>query len=483
MKISTKLLVIVILTLAEISLTLWSVFEISKGAKFHQLNSLHLKYSAVFSEQVDKLNSGYQIDTDMLRHTIEQIRQQPTECLAQVNILNEIIMKQIGTYHALGICEQDIIESNNALAILDKFDNKEIDEESAIVELKNYVLIFNENSSLFEKPIADTVSFVMRTMIPMVIFISLFNIIFIGYMSRSISGSIRGLISLMSSEGNNDELERKIDQNVSGELKELLDVTKERLTNEIMMNEVNEKLEAVVTARTRSLEKANSELEQFAYRTSHDLKAPLTSTKGLARFIIQDIEGGQLENAKDDASKIVEQMGKLESLVEGILSLSAANSDVENIKALDIRKLIDESKEPYSGDLESMNFKVVESIQLESPMISEEVRVKQIIDNLVSNAIKYADKAKEQPCVNISVYDDLDNYYLDVEDNGLGIPEHRQNEVFQMFKRFHPTVNKGSGLGMSIIKKHVDSLNGSIEMKSSEKGTKFSVVIPREITE
>ena len=405
------------------------------------------------------------------------------ECLAQVNILNEIIMKQIGTYHALGICEQDIIESNNALAILDKFDNKEIDEESAIVELKNYVLIFNENSSLFEKPIADTVSFVMRTMIPMVIFISLFNIIFIGYMSRSISGSIRGLISLMSSEGNNDELERKIDQNVSGELKELLDVTKERLTNEIMMNEVNEKLEAVVTARTRSLEKANSELEQFAYRTSHDLKAPLTSTKGLARFIIQDIEGGQLENAKDDASKIVEQMGKLESLVEGILSLSAANSDIENIKALDIGKLINESKEPYSGDLESMNFKVVESIQLESPMISEEVRVKQIIDNLVSNAIKYADKAKEQPCVNISVYDDLDNYYLDVEDNGLGIPEHRQNEVFQMFKRFHPTVNKGSGLGMSIIKKHVDSLNGSIEMKSSEKGTKFSVVIPREITE
>ena len=241
MKISTKLLVIVVLTLAEISLTLWSVFEISKGAKFHQLNSLHLKYSAVFSEQVDNLHDVNQENIAMLRHTVEQIRQQPVECLQQVNVLNEIIMRQIGTIHALDICTQDIVDSNNALGVLEQFEKSEISETDLTSELKKYVLIFNENSSLFEKPITDTVSFVLRTMIPMVIFISLFNIIFIGYMSRSISGSIRGLISLISKDGTQEELETDIEQNVSGELKELLEVTKERLTHEIMITEVNKR--------------------------------------------------------------------------------------------------------------------------------------------------------------------------------------------------------------------------------------------------
>ena len=480
MKISTKLLVIVTLTVAEISLTLWSVFEISKGATFHQLNSRHLKYSAIFSEQVDKLNNGYAIDAGMLRNTIEQIKQQPLECLEQVNFLNKIIMRQIGTIHALDICVKDIKDSNDALALVGRFENGNLNDEMLVSELKNFVHTFNENSSLFEKPITDTVSFVLRTVIPMVIFISLFNIIFIGYMSRSISGSIGGLIALMSAQGN--ELDKAIEQNVTGELRELLDVTKDRLTHEIMMNEVNERLEEVVKVRTENLEKANQELEQFAYRTSHDLKAPLTSTKGLARFIVEDIKSGELGNAIKDAEKITNQMDKLEDLVVSILSLTKASSTEGEVLPVDLNGIVDGAKELHKITLTTKDINFSTHVSFDSPMLSEEVRIKQIIDNLLGNAIKYSDENKAEQIIKVRAYENEQEHVIEVEDNGLGIPKSRQGEMFEMFKRFHPNVSVGSGLGLSIVKKHIDSLKAEIDVKSSENGTCFTLIFPKRET-
>jgi signal transduction histidine kinase len=477
MKISTKLLVIVALTVTEISLTLWSIVEISKGATFHQLNTRHLKYNAIFSEQVDELSIGHAVDATMLKDSIQQIKQQPIDCLDQVNFLNRFIMRQIGTIHALEICRKDIVDSNAALALVDRFENGTIDGDMLVLELKKFVHIFNENSSMFEGPTNDTVSFVLRTMIPMVVFISLFNIIFIGYMSRSISGSIRSLITLVSKQGN--ELDKVIEQNVTGELKELLDVTKERLTHEIMMSEVNKLLEGVVKTRTESLEKANSELEQFAYRTSHDLKAPLTSTKGLARFIIEDIKSGQLENAIDDAEKIAQQMEKLEDLVIGILSLTQASSTGGEMNPIDLQNITESAKEFHKVALNTKNIKFFAQVSFESPMLSEEVRIKQIIDNLVSNAIKYSDENKPECIVKVHAYETELAHVVEVEDNGLGIPESRQGEMFEMFKRFHPNVSVGSGLGMSIVKKHMDSLKASIDAKSSKNGTRFTLTFPK----
>lgn len=478
MKISTKLLIIVTLTVAEISLTLWSVFEISKGATFHQLNSRHLKYSAIFSEQVDKLSSGYPVDADMLRHTIKQIEQQPTECLNQVNFLNKIVMRQIGTLHALDICQKDIDDSKKAMRLIDDYDNGLINDDLLVSELREFVHIFNENSSLFEEPITETVSFILRAMIPMVIFISLFNIIFIGYMSRSISRSIRVLIRLISKQDN--ELDKVIDQHVTGELRELLDVTKDRLTHEIMMREVNEKLEEIVKVRTESLEKANNELEQFAYRTSHDLKAPLTSTKGLARFIIEDIKAGQLDNAIEDTEKIIQQMIKLEGLVLSILSLTKATSEEFDSVPIDIGRVIENSREFHKMTLANKDINFFVKVSFDSPMSSELVRVQQIIDNLVSNAIKYSDEEKEEKLIKVYAYESEQAHSIEIEDNGLGIPESRQDEMFQMFKRFHPNVSIGSGLGLSIVKKHMDSLRATIDVFSSKNGTRFTLIFPKE---
>jgi len=450
MTISSKLMLIVLLTIFEISLTLWSVFEISNGAKFHQLNLFHLKYATEFSNKVFSLEKDSTIDVVELEKLILDIRQQPIDCLESVNFLNEFIMKQIGTHGAIGICVKDIEDGNRVLLKISEYNDKKISKETFIFELKNAAYAFNESSSLFEKPVTETVLFVMKTMVPLVVGISLFNILFISFMSNTISSSIKSAVDLLKSKNSKESLAEDISKNVSGELKVLLEVAQERIRSEIFVTEINQQLEKLVEQRTESLTRANTELSQFAYRTSHDLKAPLTASKLLTNFIIEDIEAGDIDNAIQDINRIHDQMVKLEDLVMSILSLTEVDS------------IVDREIEP--------------DIQF----FSCPIRITQILENLISNSLKYRDEKKsELAFIKVSLLGVADTYQLTVEDNGIGIPEDRHKEVFQMFKRFHPQLSFGSGLGLAIVKKHIDYLDGTIQMQTSPGGTKFIITIPK----
>ena len=203
MNISKKLLLIVCLTVLEISFTLWAAFQLSKGATFHQLNSLHLKYNIEFSQVVDDLSSGAEVDAEVVREKIDLVRQQPVDCLAQVNFLDEFIMGAIGTHYALDLCRKDIDDADKALSSLDEYMAGQLSKEGLIVALKEASEQFNENSVKFETPITETVAFIFRTIIPTIVIISMFNIFFIGYLSRSISRSISDLIQLSECEFKN----------------------------------------------------------------------------------------------------------------------------------------------------------------------------------------------------------------------------------------------------------------------------------------
>ena len=85
---------------------------------------------------------------------------------------------------------------------------------------------------------------------------------------------------------------------------------------------------------------------------------------------------------------------------------------------------------------------------------------------------------KEKSVVRISTEKNGNDIVFSVEDNGLGIPEEREKEIFSMFKRFHPKVSFGSGLGLYMMKKSADVLGGQIEYEKSELGTKFKLLIP-----
>lgn len=479
MNISKKLHLIVALTIIEISITLFSALEIAKGAKFHQLNFLHLKYYTEFSELLYKINDGRPIITSEIESAILNVKQQPIECIDEINAINKFVMRTINTIDALDICIKDIKDAEKALTSLSKFSSQEINRAQLLLDLTHALKQFKINSENFDSPINKTVSFLLKTLIPLVLLISIFNIIFITYLSRTISGSIKGLTTLLSSKpADNLDLDASLEKNTSGELKELMIAAKKRIKGELLNLENNKELEEIVNKKTISLQKANEELTQFAYRTSHDLKSPLSSSKVLAQFISMDIDEGNLSEAKENADKISKQMEKLETLVVDILLLAQADLDSNEALPIDFDQMMIDIQERLSWLRKDNSCSIDINISTSKLIASEKIRFSQIIENLLSNALKYYDTDKVTPYVKLDIYNNEDTIFIDISDNGIGIPEEYQSEVFTMFKRFHPDRSNGSGLGMTIVKKHIDYLGGTITFESSKQGTIFKIIIP-----
>lgn len=228
------------------------------------------------------------------------------------------------------------------------------------------------------------------------------------------------------------------------------------------------------------LKKSNEELLQISYRTSHDLRAPLISSRRLAEFIVEDIDNGELDEARKNSQRIGLQMSRLETLVADLLALAKADVNTEAVSPINLAEIIREIRD-RPGWLESdKNVEVLEDIQVDTAFSGERVRLEQIIENLLTNGVKYKNPERDLQFVKISAWNKDKTLHINIADNGLGIPEQYLSDVFKMFKRFHPKVSAGSGLGLSIVKKHIDYLNGTIEVSSSESGTEFEIAIPME---
>lgn len=228
---------------------------------------------------------------------------------------------------------------------------------------------------------------------------------------------------------------------------------------------------------TSQLTQVNDELEQFAYRVSHDIKSPLVTIKGLIKYIIQDIEEDKYEEALINLNIIQQQCEQLNTLTSDILDLSKADHIHDEYKSINLYELCEEKIAKYSFDIDEKSI-IVKNIIPKSMLINVQItRLAQILDNLISNAIKYIDINKEQPLITINAESLDSDYKLTISDNGLGIPEHKHKEVFSMFKRFHANNVSGSGLGLAIVKKHIEKINATIEFLSSNKGTTFTIFL------
>ena len=223
---------------------------------------------------------------------------------------------------------------------------------------------------------------------------------------------------------------------------------------------------------------ANEELEEFAYRTSHDLRAPLKSTQGLLEHIQKFIKQNDNVNAFKCLDMASDMLSKLENLVQDILTLTETQHLQEENTTILIDELLNETllKLNHMEGFDNITFK--KTIKSQNSLISKKSRMTLILENLLSNSIKYQDPNEPQPEVNITfeVRDDL--FFIEIEDNGLGIPENKRHELFEMFKRFHPRVSYGSGLGLYMIKKSMDILGGTIEVTFKDKGVAFILKLP-----
>jgi len=225
------------------------------------------------------------------------------------------------------------------------------------------------------------------------------------------------------------------------------------------------------------LKKSNKELDSFVYSVSHDLRAPLSSMLGVVGLC----EMGTLDPfMQKNVTLLKTSIKKLDGFIMDILDYSR-NSRLEvDRQEIHFTDLLTD----ISGNLKFMGAEDQRQVDIRTTIrngvafYSDKSRISIILNNLISNSIRYQNPEAADPFVEVSVEVSESAADIRVRDNGIGIDRENQKKVFNMFYRVS-TKSIGSGLGLYIVKETVEKLHGAIELRSEPgKGCEFSIRLP-----
>ncbi len=230
-------------------------------------------------------------------------------------------------------------------------------------------------------------------------------------------------------------------------------------------------------AKNISLEKSNSDLEQFAYIASHDLKSPLNAIIQLASWVKEDCGELLPETSQTHLDLMQGRATRMSRLLEDLLDYSRVNRFKYPYEVISLKALVSEQFSLLSG---IADFSLTcDEVQILAPKIPFEI----IIRNLLSNAIKHHDKGQGIIAVRYQEREGL--HCIEVEDDGPGIPEDMFDKVFEMFQTLQSRDDKeGSGMGLAMIKRIIMHYGGEVCVDSVVgRGTVFTLMWPDELTE
>jgi signal transduction histidine kinase len=238
---------------------------------------------------------------------------------------------------------------------------------------------------------------------------------------------------------------------------------------------INYKAQKAIWLKSQQLIKANNELDRFVYSASHDLKAPLNSIAGIVEL---SKTSNNLDEVKGYLDLISKSISNLSTFIHDSIDFSRnTNTELkfENLNLLIfIKEIVDSLR--FSGGFEKV--KITLAIPPDRSITTDASRLKIILTNVISNALKYHNPQAALPWVNIACAIDSSNVTIEIEDNGLGIAKEDIPKIFDMFYRA-PSNVKGSGLGLYIVKEAVEKLNGKVSLSSIlGKGSSFKIVLP-----
>jgi PAS domain S-box-containing protein len=241
----------------------------------------------------------------------------------------------------------------------------------------------------------------------------------------------------------------------------VMDVT-ERKQAQQELQEAHLNLEARVALRTAELERSNRDLNQFAYVASHDLKAPLRAIDNLAAWISQDAAALLPAPSAEHLVKLRGRVRRMEQLLDDLLAYSRAGRIRPPAEWVDVAQMVPDVA-GMLGAPEGFTIAVEGSIpRLYTPRASIEL----VLRNLLGNAIKHHDG--ERGCVTVRGEVEGDMVHIFVTDDGPGIDERFHERIFEMFQTLQPRDEvEGSGMGLAIVKKIIESYGGSIGVESA----------------
>lgn len=239
----------------------------------------------------------------------------------------------------------------------------------------------------------------------------------------------------------------------------VLDITERKIAEE-KLRDINAELELKVQERTTQLKEANVELEAFAYSVSHDLRAPLRTIEGFARILNEDYGSKLGTEGQHNCQVIQESARKMGRLIGDLLEFSRVNRFEIQASNLDMKSMVEEIY------FELTNAEQRKSIEFQCNDLhsakGDEVLIRQVWTNLISNAVKFSSK-KTNPKITVSSRKDKNCTEYSVTDNGAGFNPKYSYKLFSVFQRLHSAKEfDGTGVGLAIAERIIKRHGGKI---------------------
>ena len=244
------------------------------------------------------------------------------------------------------------------------------------------------------------------------------------------------------------------------------------------MNDAEKKhVEETRKMLVRDWEARNAALEDFALTISHDLKAPLTVMSASLMRLREDIAAGDLQCVEEDIKFAEKSLKRMSSMSDDILRLFRIGREETPSKPTPIRDIATEIADQFRPLLEESQVSLTVHPDLPHVYMSE-FRIREIVTNLVENAIKYIGDHPD-PNIEIGCRIDNDEPVFFVRDNGVGIQPHYHDAIFGLFSQVNKN-REGNGVGLALVKRIIESHGGRIwiESEGRGKGTTFCFTVP-----
>ena len=246
-----------------------------------------------------------------------------------------------------------------------------------------------------------------------------------------------------------------------------------KITRDVTNRVKNEEL----MRKNKMLLKINTDLDNFIYTASHDLKSPIANLEGLIFLLSKRIDA----KLNEEEQKILEMMKmsieKLRRTIDDLKEITKAQKGLDGkMEEISFTAILEEVKADLNEMVQEVGVEFTESLEV-SKIRFAKANLRTILYNLITNAIKY--RSPDRPLkIGIKTYVQNNGIALSISDNGLGLSENQQSKLFMMFKRFHSNT-EGTGIGLYIIKRIVENSGGSISADSQlDKGTTFTIYFP-----
>jgi light-regulated signal transduction histidine kinase (bacteriophytochrome) len=239
------------------------------------------------------------------------------------------------------------------------------------------------------------------------------------------------------------------------------------------LNKQREYLDKLV----QELGAANKELESFSYSVSHDLRTPLRAIDGYSRMLLKKYGDKIDEDASRMLSVIRSNTERMGVLIDDLLSFSKAQKDNIKVSEIDMDKLITETcngirAENHERELELKITKML-------PANGDFSLIKQVLVNLISNAVKFT-KNRKPGIIEISSYREAGKIVYCLKDNGVGFDMAYYDKLFGVFQRLHSNEDyEGTGVGLAIVRRIINRHGGQVWAEGEmDKGATFCFTLP-----